>query len=62
MYVLMVRLMFLAALLELGISLTNWNLCQSPDCSIRMENMAHGVLKVDWKPISAFPEEARRFQ
>jgi hypothetical protein len=62
MYGVMIKLMFLAAFLELGVSLTNWNDCQAPDCSVPLENKFRGVLEIDWKPISVFPEEAKRFQ
>lgn len=49
MYALLVRLMLLAALLELGIGM---------DGLTKLRD----VLKVDWKPISVFPEEAKRFK
>lgn len=54
MYQLLVRLMLLASLAQLGISsLTNLK---------NIERKSRDVLKIDWKPISVFPEEAKRFR
>jgi hypothetical protein len=51
MYQLLVRLMLLSALLQLGISVSDFSKCRSRHC-----------LKIDWRPISVFPEEAKRFR
>lgn len=53
MYQLIVRLLFAIALIQLGLSATN----------IRMvEKRSRDILKINWRPISVFPEEARRFK
>lgn len=62
MYNLLVKLMVLAALLELGISLADWENCRSRDCRSQLERKAREVQKIDWRPISVFPEEAKRFR
>lgn len=62
MYDIFVKLMVLAALLELGISLDEWESCRSRECLVQLEKKSRDVLKIDWKPISVFPQEARRFQ
>lgn len=62
MYTLLVRLMFVAAVAELGINFAELRDCRSRACVARLERAAHKVLRVDWKPISMFPSEARRFR
>ncbi len=62
MYNLLVKLMVLAALLELGISLADLEGCRSRACLVHLEKKSRDVLKIDWKPISVFPEEAKRFR
>jgi hypothetical protein len=61
MYNLLIKLMVLAALLELGISLADWKGCNSRGCLLKLERRSREVLKINWKPISVFPEEAKRF-
>jgi hypothetical protein len=56
MYTLLVRLMLIAAMLELGLSLTA---LRDPR---KMEIATMKVLIIQWKPISIFPEETKRFQ
>jgi len=53
MYNLLVKLMLIAALMQLGISVANYG---------KVEKASRDVLKVDWNPISVFPEEAKRFK
>lgn len=62
MYNLLIKLMVLAALLQLGISTHKFATCSSRGCTSRIEKASRDVLKIDWKPISVFPEEARRFR
>jgi hypothetical protein len=62
MYTLLVRLMLLAALAQFGISLSSFRDCGSRGCLARIEKASRDVLKVDWKPISVFPEEGKRFR
>ena len=59
---LLVRLMLLAALTEIGMSLFEFESCYSRACSQRLEKRSRDILKIDWKPISIFPEEAKRFR
>lgn len=56
MYALLVRLMLIAAMLEFGFSLTDLT---NPH---KVEAASRKVLTIQWKPISVFPEEAKRFQ
>lgn len=62
MYDLLVRLFFIAALLELGHAAIRVDKCDSRECLGGMERLSREVLRVDWKPISVFPEETKRFQ
>ncbi len=62
MYRLLVRLMVMAALMDLakaGISLSE---CTGKGCLKSVEAAQRAVLKVDWRPISVWPEEANRFK
>lgn len=62
MYSLLIKLMVLAALMELGISVSEFENCHSRDCIQQVEKRSRDVLKIDWKPISLFPKEAQRFR
>ena len=62
MYDLLVRLFFVAALLELGHAAIRVDKCDSRECLGRMERISREVLRVDWRPISVFPEQARRLR
>lgn len=62
MYDLLVRLFFIAALLELGYAAIQPDKCDSRECLGRMERLSREALRVSWKPISVFPEEAKRFK
>ncbi len=62
MFKLWIRLMVLAALAEFGISLYEFETCHSRECVMRLQAKSLKVLEVDWKPISVFPEEAKRFR
>lgn len=62
MYEIMIKLIVAAALLELGLTFSRPGECESRECIGRLERASRQVLKVDWKPISVFPEEARRFR
>ena len=58
----LVRLMFLAALTELGLSLTQIEQCHSRERMKMIEMKSRDILNIDWKPISVFPEEAKKFR
>lgn len=62
MYNLLIKLMVLSALIQLGISADKFFSCRSRQCSSRIEQASRDVLKINWKPISVFPEEAKRFR
>ncbi|MBI2606898.1 MAG: hypothetical protein HYW49_12560 [Deltaproteobacteria bacterium] len=62
MYRLLVLLMFTAALSQLGMSASDVRNCHSRACLQQLEKRSRDVLHVDWKPMSAFPEEAKRFR
>ncbi len=62
MYQLLIRLMFFYAVLQFGIALSDFADCRSLRCLKTMDRASRAVLNIDWKPISVFPEEARRFQ
>ena len=62
MYKALVYLMALAALTQLGIRIADLENCQGRACLARIEQASRDVLKIGWRPISVFPEEAKRFR
>ena len=62
MYQLLLKLMLLAALLQLGISVSEIQNCHTRACLKQFEKRARNILNVDWNPISLWPEEAKKFQ
>lgn len=62
MYQLLLKLILISSLIQFGISLNDYLFCNSKACASRVEKASREVLKIDWKPISIFPEEARRFR
>jgi|GEM_PF-5066621 len=52
MYNLLVKAMFIAALAQLGISLSDFRNCYSQSCAQTFEKRSRDVLHIDWKPIS----------
>ena len=59
---LLVKLMLIAALMQLGMSLTQFEHCHSRACLQHVEKRSRDILRINWKPISVFPEEAKRFR
>jgi hypothetical protein len=59
---LLVKLMLLAALAQLGLSISDVENCHTQQCAQKTEKRSRDILAIDWKPISVFPEEARRFR
>jgi hypothetical protein len=62
MYALLARLMVLAALAKLGSSLAYFERCDSLKCRQRLQSITNEVTRVNWRAISIFPEEAKRFR
>ena len=62
MYNVLVRLMLVAALTQLGISLADIRDCRGQRCVQRLARASYEVVRIGWKPISLFPEEGRRFR
>ena len=62
MYDLLVKLMVLAALVQFGTSLSHVESCHSLACMQTLEKHSREVLNIDWKPMTVFPEEAKRFR
>lgn len=61
MYEVLVRLIMWSAFLQLGLSLSHIEKCDSRMCRAEIQSASRKVLKIDWRPISVFPEEAKRF-
>lgn len=62
MYQLLLKIMLVAALLQLGMSLTEFGDCHSLQCFQHIERRSRDLLKIQWQPISVFPSEAKRFK
>ncbi len=62
MYQILIKLIVGASILQLGLNLTDLRECTSRECVSRIEHASRKVLEIDWKPISVFPKEARRFK
>lgn len=62
MFTLLTRLMLLAPLVELGVSVTELRDCHGRACLAKLEKRSRDILRVDWKPISVWPSEAKRFR
>lgn len=62
METLLIRLMFITAIIQLGYAVSDFENCHSRQCSAKIERASRDVLKINWKPIVIFPEEARRFR
>lgn len=62
MYNIIIKLIVATALLDLGISISKIEACSSRGCWNQLQKASHKVIKIDWKPISVFPEEAKRFR
>lgn len=62
MYNIIIKLIIAAALLDLGISSSKMEDCSSLACWSQIQKASHKVIKIYWKPISVFPEEAKRFR
>lgn len=62
MYQLLIKLMLISAFLQFGLRLKDFNECRSRQCIKHIDQASRDVLKIKWKPISIWPEEAKRFQ
>ena len=56
------KLYLVAALMQLGISLKDVRSLSKPQSLKKIDQASREVLKIKWKPISVFPEEAKRFK
>lgn len=62
MYFIIILMMLNTAILQLGMSPVDFLNCKDRKCAQKIEQETRELLKVDWKPISVFPEEAKRFK
>ncbi|MFN8944174.1 MAG: hypothetical protein ACK5WZ_06080, partial [Pseudobdellovibrionaceae bacterium] len=61
-YNVLIKLIIAASLLELGLTVSEIGECSSRACWKQLQQASDKVLRIEWKPISVFPEEAERFQ
>lgn len=60
MYHVLIRLIVWAAFLQLGLSLSRIENCDSRICWDQTQRASRKVLEIEWRPISVFPEKAKR--
>lgn len=58
---LLITLMVIAALEQFGMTVSDLRKCRSRGCILWIEQRSRDVLRIDWKPISIWPEEQRHF-
>ncbi len=61
MYHLLIKLIVGASILQLGITITLEDLASRKGLD-RIQSASHKIIEIDWKPISVFPSEARKFR
>jgi hypothetical protein len=61
MYSLLVKLMMISAVSQLGLSLISIYEYRPTDCA-KLEQFSQQITQIDWKPISIFPKESKRFR
>jgi len=59
---LLIKLMVLAALIDLGFTIKDISKCKSRACNARIESASLDITCIDWIPISVWPEVAKRFR
>ena len=62
MYQIQLRLILLIIIAQLGLKLSDFIYCDSPQCHKRVGIAVNKVLQINWKPISIWPDEAKRFK
>ena len=62
MYHVLIRLFLIAAFLELGLTISDFTNSNSAKSANNIQQAKAKILKINWKPISVFPEEARKFR
>lgn len=62
MYELLLKLLIVSAILRLGLSYSDFTECCKGHCHGQLIAARNKVLKVDWRPISLWPEEAKKFR
>ena len=62
MYDWFIRLVLVSGFIELGLSLGDFAKCSRGQCPEKLQTAKNAILKIDWKPVSIFPEEAKRFR
>lgn len=56
-----IKILIGAALLDFGFTLKDLD-CRSGQCLANLQRASLQAVKIDWKPISLFPEEAKKFR
>lgn len=54
MKTLLIRLMFVTAVIQLGYAVSDFEDCHSRQCVQKVEKASRDILKINWKPIVIF--------
>lgn len=57
-----IKLILIYSAIHLGMNVSELVFCHKGQCTDVLQNAYKNVLEIDWKPISVFPEEAKRFK
>ncbi len=61
MYRMLIFLMVASALPAVDLSWKDVRDCRGRECAMKFARASQKVLRIDWKPVSVWPEEAKRF-
>ncbi len=62
MFRMFIFMLALATTEGLAVKISNRSQCRSRECLQQIEKQSRDVLKINWRPISMFPDEANRFK
>lgn len=57
----LIILILIYSALQLGVDVSELIFCHKGQCTDVLQNAYKNVLETDWRPISVFPDEAKRF-
>ena len=62
MYSALIKIYLIAAAIQFGFSLKELGNWTSRECFQKLSRTSNEVIKINWKPISVFPEEGKKFR
>lgn len=62
MFKLLLKLALIYMVISTGLTASELLLCRRGFCTDQLEKAARETISIDWRPISIWPEEAKRFK